>query len=179
MREKFFLPSILTACVIFFVGWYQFFYEPIQREILSMELETRRLREVEREISELKARYGNLSTLAEAKSLQLDEARNFLPPTLMQDEFIDALYRAAEFSNARIISVHAGEEISSKEIQAQIINVTLEADYISLLNFIRTTLDGERLTNLENFSVESAGNKILSCKLSFKIFAEPTKNPAG
>ena len=173
MRERFFLPLTLLACAIFFFGWYQFFYEPTQREIVNAELETRRLREVEREISELKKRHGNLTALAEVKSLQLDDMRNFLPPTLEQDEFIDALYRAAEISNARIISVQAGAESSGKEIQSQVINVTLEADYISLLNFIRVTLDGGRLTNLENFSVTGACNKILSCELSFKIFAEP------
>ena len=173
MREKFFLPLTLVACAIFFFGWYQFFYEPTQREILNMELETKRLREIEREIFNLKARYENLATLAEGKSIQLDETRNFLPPTLAQDEFIDELYRAAEFSNARIISVQAGAENSSDEIQTQIINVTLEAEYISLLNFIRMILDGGRLTNLESFSVESAATKRLSCELSFKIFAEP------
>ena len=173
MREKIFLPLTLLTCALVFFGWYQFFYEPMQREIVNTELETRRLREVEREISELKTRYGNLTALAEAKSLQLDEARNFLPPTLAQDEFIDGLYRAAEISNARIISVQTSAENSGKEIQSQIIDVKLEADYISLLNFIRTTLDGTRLTNLESFSVTGAGNKILSCELSFKIFAEP------
>lgn len=172
MRKSFFLPLTLLACAIFFFGWYQFFYKPAQREILNTELETRRLREVEREISELKARYGNLTAMAEAKSLQLDEMRNFLPPTLAQDEFIDALYRTAEISNARIISVQTDEEISSDKLQTQVINVKLEADYIALLNFIRATLDGGRLINLESFSAESAGNKILSCELSFKIFAE-------
>ena len=172
MRENFFLPLTLVACVLFFFGWYQFFYEPTQREILSAELETRRLREIEREISDLKARHGNLSVLAESKSLQLDEMRNFLPPTLAQDEFIDGLYRVAEISNARIISVQTGEENSGKEIQSQIIDVKLEADYIALLNFIRTTLDCGRLTSLERFSLEGTGNKILSCELSFKIFTE-------
>ena len=172
MREKIFLPLTLLTCALVFFGWYQFFYEPMQREIVNTELETRRLREVEREISELKTRYGNLTALAEAKSLQLDEARNFLPPTLAQDEFIDGLYRAAEISNARIISVQTSAENSGKEIQSQIIDVKLEADYISLLNFIRATLDGGRLTSLESFSVEGTGGKILSCALSFKIFAE-------
>lgn len=172
MHEKFFLPLTLVACAIFFFNWYQFFYEPTQQEILNAELETRRLREIEREISEIKTRYGNLSTLAELKSLQLDEMRNFLPPTLAQDEFIDGLYRVAEISNARIISVQTGEEISSAEVQSQVINVKLEASYIELLNFIRTILDGGRLTNFENFSVENVGKKILSCNLSFKIFAE-------
>ena len=174
MREKFFLPLTLVICALLFISWRQFFYELTQREIANMELETRRLREVEREVSELKARYGDLSAVVAAKELQLDEARIFLPPTLAQDEFIDGLYRTAESSKARIISVHAGEENSSDKIQSQVVNVKLEGNYVSLLNFIRTTLDGGRLTNLEKFSAESAGGNVVSCELSFKIFAEPT-----
>jgi len=174
MREKFFLPLTLAICALIFAGWYQFFYETTQREIAATTLETRRLREIEREISTLKARHGDLPAFAEAKSLQLDEMRNFLPPTLSQDEFIDGLYRAAESARARIISVQAGDETADDKISAQIINVRLEADYIALLNFIRTTLDGERLTVLESFSAESSGNNVVSCALSFKIFAAPT-----
>ena len=172
MRDKIFLPLTLILCGLVFIGWRQFFYEPTQRETLNMELETRRLREVEREISELKTRYGSLTKLAEVKTLQLDEVRNFLPPTLMQDEFIDGLYRAAEIFGVRIISVQTGEEISADAIQTQVISVTLEARYISLVNFIRAIFDGGRLTKLESFSVERAGN-FISCQLNFKIFAAP------
>ena len=173
MREKFFLPLTLAICVPVFVMWHQFFYEPTQREIAGMELETRRLREVEREISTLKARHGDLTAFAETKALQLDEMRKFLPPTLAQDEFISVLYRAAESARAQIISVQAGNETADDKITAQVINVRLEADYIALLNFIRATLDGERLTVLENFSAESSGGNVISCALSFKIFAAP------
>ena len=173
MREKFFLPLTLAICALVFVAWYQFFYETTQREISGMKLETRRLREVEREIAALKALHGDLSTLAETKALQLDEMKNFLPPTLSQDEFIDGLYRAAESSKARIISVQTGEETSDDKIAAQIVNVRLEADYIAVLNFVRETLDGERLTILESFSAESSGGKFISGALTFKIFAAP------
>lgn len=171
MNEKFFLPITLAICVLVSFGWYQFIYEPARSEILSMELETRRLHGVKQEISELKARHGNLAAFVAAKELQLDRARIFLPPTLAQEEFIDGLYRAADFSKARIISVHTGEEIQDKDVQAQVLEVKAEADYISLLNFIRMTLDGERLATLEKFSVDSVEGNILSCSLSFKIFA--------
>ena len=59
MRDKFFLPLTLTICAMIFFGWQQFFYEPMQREILTTELETRRLRELERSIVEFKTRHGN------------------------------------------------------------------------------------------------------------------------
>ena len=171
MRKRFFLPITIILCAILFVGWQQFIYEPARREILSMELETRRLRELEREISALKARHGDLSSLVAAKELELDAAQNFLPPILQQDKFIDELYRAADLHRARLISVQTGEIISSKEISAQIINIKLEADYISLLSFIREILDGERLATLEKISLEKSEGKFLSCELNFKIFA--------
>ena len=172
MRDKFFLPITLLVCGIIFFCWYNFFYETTQREIASTEMETRRLREVEREILELKARYENLTALVELKEQQLDAARNFLPSTLEQDKFIDVLYRSAELCGVQLMSVQTGEEISAQEVQTQIVTVKLETDYISLLNFIRESLDGGRLVSLEKFSVNSAGDKILLCELNFKIFAE-------
>ena len=171
MQEKFFLPTTFFICIIIFIGWHQFFYAPTQREILNIELETRRLREIKREILELKTRHGNLSAFVAAKELELDAARNFLPTTTSQDKFIDELYRAAEACNAQIISVQAGEIISTEEFQSQLVTVNLEADYVSLLNFIRETLDGERLASLENFYAGSSKGKILSCEVTFKIFA--------
>ncbi len=170
MRDKNSLPLIIFALIIILTfSWWQFIYEPTQREILAMKLEARRLREVERELLELKARHGDLSAFVEAKELELDAARNFLPSTLEQDKFIDELYRAADFHRARIISVQT--DTPSEALQAQVISVKLEADYISLLNFIRDVIDGGRLTTLERFSVESAAGRILSCELSFKIFS--------
>ena len=136
-----------------------------------MELETRRLRDVEREILQLKARHENLSAFVEQKESELDAMKKFLPTTLMQDKFIDELYRAADIHKAQIISVRADEIISEEKFQSQTVSVKLETDYVSLLNFLREISDGERLTRLENFSATSEGDGIVSCELSFKIFA--------
>jgi len=136
-----------------------------------MELETRRLRDVEREILQLKARHENLSAFVEQKESELDAMKKFLPTTLMQDKFIDELYRAAEVHKAQIISVRADEIISEEKFQSQTVSGKLETDYASLLNFLRAISDGERLTRLENFSATSEGDGIISCELSFKIFA--------
>ena len=136
-----------------------------------MELETRRLNEVAREISDLKARRGDLAAFVLEKEMQLDEARIFLPATLAQDKFIDGLYKAAELCGARIISIRTGEAISVKDLQSQVVSVNLEADYISLMNFVREILDGDRLTTLDEISIEHSNGKVLSCDLNFKIFA--------
>ena len=171
MQDKFFLPTTIFICLILLIGWQQFIYEPARREILNLELETRRLNELEREISNLKARHGNLSAFIEEKEFELDAARKFLPSTPAQDKFIDEIYRAAEFDRIQILSVQTGEIISAEKFQSQVVSVNLEADYISLLNFIRAILDGGRLISLERFSVQSAGDKFISCELDFKIFA--------
>ena len=176
MNNRFLPVIILGLIIILSSGWYQLIYEPARQEILSMELETRKLREIEREILELKARHENLAAFVEAKEDELDAARNFLPPTLAQDSFIDTLYRASDFHKVQLISVQTREINSREELQAQTVKLHLEADYVSLLKFIREILDGERLAILENFSATSAGNGIISCELSFKIFAEPIQN---
>ena len=169
MREKFFLPATLVVCVIFFIGWYQFFYTATKLEILTTQLETRKLRELEWELEDLKVRHGDLSLLEAMKESELDEARKFLPTTLATDKFIDELYRAAESSRVSLTSVTAGEEISAEEIQAQILTVKAEANYISLMNFLREILDGKRLVGVEKISV--SGANVLSCEMTFKIFA--------
>ena len=174
MDKRFFLPLMIFAvCTLAVVAWHQFFYEATQREILSMKLETRRLRGLEQEISELKARHGDLATFAATNERRLDEARIFLPATLAQDKFIDELYRAAEFNQVRLTAVQADEATSTEEIQSQVVHVTAEAGYVSLLNFIRETLDGGRLVSLEKFSAESVGNNVITCEVTFKIFAVP------
>ena len=170
MNDKLYLPATLVLCLIVLFGWHRFVYEPARREILSMELETQRLRETERELSELKRRHGDLKAFAELKASQLDEARIFLPTELEQDEFIEELYLAAESCGVSIVSIRADEEKFS-EVQSQIVSVTLEADYVSLLNFIRVIEDGERLTRLEKFSAARNDGGTLDCEMSFKIFA--------
>lgn len=177
MNDKLYLPVTLVICLIVLFCWQRGVQDPTRREILSMELETQRLREVEREVSELKRRHGDLRALAELKASQLDEARRFLPTELEQDEFLDALYRAADDCAVRIISVRADEVKPSSDdadgMQSLTVSVRAEATYVALLNFMRTIVDGERLTRLERFYVTSEAGEVLACEMSFKIFAVP------
>ncbi len=72
MYDKKFLPVIIFVLgIILLLGWYELIYAPAQSEILNMELETRRLREVEREILELKDRL-----LTPQAQVLLEEMRN-------------------------------------------------------------------------------------------------------
>jgi len=65
-----------------------------------------------------------------------------------------------------------GEISEIDSVQKQSVKIRLDADYISLSNFIREILDGERLASLKNFSISSDDeSNILNCELEFIIFA--------
>ena len=168
MRGKIFLAAVVICAVV--VGGF-FLYTTAQQEILSMSLETRRLNETARNVLDFKARHENLSALLQSTERELDAAHLRLPQTLEQEKFISELYQAATFSGVSLLSVQAGEVVASEQVQSQIVSVNLEASYISLLRFIREISDGERLVSLEKFSVAKSDGSILSCELSFKIFA--------
>lgn len=171
MPDKRFLPFVtLIVCVVCFFALEEFVFEPVRRDTVNMQLETRRLREVEREILELKERYGDLSAALAQKERELEAAREFLPVELAQEKFIETLYRAADSQGAQIISVQAGS-VEGDELQSQIVTVKLEAQYVSLLNFVREIVDGKRFAVLDKASVEGTGDKFLSCELTFRIFA--------
>lgn len=171
MPDKRFLPIVtLIVCVLCFFALNEFILEPARRDTLNMQLETRRLREVEREVLALKERYGDLSAALAQKERELDAAREYLPVELEQEKFIDTLYRAADSQRAQIISVQVGE-VEGDELKAQTVTVKLESQYVPLLNFVRQIVDGKRFAVLEKASVESTGDKYLSCELTFRIFA--------
>ena len=172
-NRNFLLPLTIVVCAVIFFALQNFVWEFARRDTVNMQLETRRLREIEREILELKARHGNLETFVAKKDRELDAAQEFLPSEPSQEKFIDEIYRAADLQRAQIISVRAGEISEGDELQSQTVTVTLETDYVSLTNFIREILDGKRLTTLEKFSVTGTGGKILSSELTFQIFSMP------
>lgn len=176
MDKKFFL--LLIICALAIVAWYQF-YEITQSEIWEMKLETRRLRGLEQEISALKVRHRDLTAFAATNEQLLNEARILLPVTPAQNKFIDELYRTAENNHVWLTAVQSGEVTAAEEIQSQLVHVSIEADYISTLNFIREILDGGRLVSLENFSAVSGGNNVITCELTFKIFAAPSNLSAN
>ena len=171
MSDNRILPLVtLVVCIVCFVALNEFILEPARRDTLNMQLETRRLREIEREVLAFKARHGDLSALVAQKERELDAAREYLPVELDSEKFVDALYRAAEAWRAQILSVRAGD-VEESELQSQTVTVKLESQYVPLLNFVREIVDGKRLAVLEKASIESTGDAFLSCELTFRIFA--------
>ncbi|MBO4400625.1 MAG: type 4a pilus biogenesis protein PilO [Selenomonadaceae bacterium] len=168
MREKSFLPTVFGTCAAAAVLFWLLVYTPLKAEISAMRLETQQLQLQARELETLHARYGNLVDFAEKVDERLILAQEFLPAKLDDEKFIESLYQIAGGKKILINSVQVGE-ISEGDVQRQSVRVQLDADYISLLNFIREVLDGGRLVTLENFSLEGSG--VLNCELEFYIFA--------
>ena len=181
--KKIFLPAVVAIFFLMSCGIYFFSYKPAESEILRIQLETRKLQAVEKELADF-WRNKNPEDFVERTEENLFAARENLPEEISSDKFIEKIYSSANLNKVQIISVQAGEvslvnaeeKNPSAEIQKQIITVKLAANYISLMNFIREIYDGERLANLENFSVsaENSGN-ILDCELHFAIFSVSLK----
>ena len=175
-REKF-LPAItiLICCVvaIFFIN---IIYAPLESAISSMQMQARKLHGIERDLDNFKKSHGDIEKFFTLTENRLIESREFLPPESAQDTFVAEIYKIAEKNNVRINSVQVGEmqaveknSEDNKKFFRQSINVKIDADYISTLKFLREILNGNRLTTLENISVDS-GENILKGDIEFLIF---------
>ncbi len=161
----------LLICATIGIFYWQLIYLPIQSEILKFKTETRQIQLIRAEISKLQTRHGNFDDFVEMNDERLALAQEYFPAEMDDEKFIAELYNLADAKNILIYSVQTGEN-SGGEIQTQSIKIRAEAEYISLLNFIREVVDGARLVNFENFSIESDGKtNILDCEMEFSIFA--------
>lgn len=178
MNKKNSLPAIiLIICAMVAILYRQFVYIPIQKEIADLNFETEKVEAIEKEIATLTARHKNFEEFVASTEEKLLQMQEFLPAEMNAEKFIAELYILAENKKILINSVQAGEIAEKDSVNRQKINIRLESDYISLLNFIREILDGERLASLENFSIASEGeSSILNCELEFMIFAADLGN---
>lgn len=177
MNKSFYLPTIIfTTCAMVAILYWQLIYQPVQAEISRLDAETKQIETIESEIEILQARYGNIEDLAALTEERLFKMQKLLPNEINAEEFIAELYKIAEDKNILINSVQVGEISEKDSTQKQSVKIRLESNYISLLNFIREILDGERLVSFENFSITRADEtSILNCELEFLIFAENEK----
>lgn len=173
MLRKNLLPLFLTILAIFAFVYWQFIYIPFQEEMASIRAENQKFMAIEHELIEFKTRHEDVEAYAELTNENLHEARRSLPDEIADAEFVDALYRIAESNRILINSAQVGSISAddSNNVQRQSINVNLEGDYVSLLNFIREVLDGERLAYLANVSMTGNGG-FLNCNLEFLIYAQ-------
>lgn len=173
MRNKKFLPSaILITCATVAILYWQLIYLPVQAEISRLNAETKQIELAELELKNLQERYGDLEKFVELTEDRLAQMQEYFPAEMQAEKFVAQLYSVAEDKKILINSVQLGEVSEKNSVQTQTVKIRLSSDYISLLNFIREILDGERLASFENFSIarEDDGN-ILNCELEFVIFS--------
>ena len=173
MNDRKFFPAIIfTICATVAFLYWQLIYIPIQAEISNLNAETKKFQAAEKELKTLQTRYKNFEDVVDSTAESLSLAQELLPAEMNDEKFIAALYTLAENKKILINSVQVGEISEKDSVQRQSIKIRLDADYISLVNFIREILDGERLASLENFSLTGNGeSNILDCELEFSIFA--------
>ena len=173
-KKIFYLP--LTILIFFLVGYTfnEFFYQPYQKEIFKINLETKKIHAEEKILSDFKNRHKNFDNFVELVDSNFYSAKNYLPENSQADIFVNEIYKIAEKNRVKINSVQVGDisNFDSEKVQQQNISLKLSAEYVQILNFIRELLDGERLTNLENFSIEPTDIKnLLTCEITFVIYS--------
>ena len=178
MSTKNFFPAIVfTICATVAILYWQLIYLPVQSEISNLAAESKRLETIEKELEILQARHKNFEEFVASTEEKLFQMQELLPAEMNAEKFIAALYTSAENKKILINSVQTGEISEKDSVQRQEIKINLDADYISLLNFIREVIDGDRLASLENFSIAKDGKShILNCELEFIIFAANVEN---
>ncbi len=175
-REKFLpLITIFFCCVVAFI-FVNIIYEPLKSATSSMQMQARKLHAVENDLEKLKKSHGDLEKFFTLTESRLVDAKNFLPSESEQDAFVAELYKIAEKNNVLVNSVQIGElqaveqnSEDNKNFFRQSISVKFDADYISTLKFLREILNGNRLTTIENISLES-GENILKGDIELSIF---------
>lgn len=160
-----YVGGLISVCFIFVLFYLQSVYISWQSEILEMQSETKKI--LASEIT-LRNFSDNETELSEEN---LISAREFLPLDSEQEKFTDEIYRSANRYNIKINSVQV-DELSEveKNFYRQAIKVQFDADYISVLNFLREISDDKRFSVLENISVN---NNI--CDAEFFIYSTDSR----
>lgn len=171
-KKNIFAAAVVVICATVGILYWQLIYEPVRAEIMAMDAETKRIETLEGEIEKLQLRYGNLEDLAALTEERLAQMQEYVPAEMETEKFVAEMYRLSEGKKILINAVQVGEISEKDSVQKQSVRVRLESDYISLLNFIREILDGERLASFESFTIAREGRtNILNCELEFVIFA--------
>lgn len=171
-RKIFF--ATLCLCLLLSTAVYYFYHVPLQRELVQLRLDRRRTAQLVVDILNFRNEHGDLDDYL----LALDEQRavidRALPEQLSQGEFIDYLQRTALEHKIRLLSISPGsvEKTADARIVRLPIRILIECSYFTLLDFLKSLEDGERLICMENFSVASTDwGDSLRCELNLVLFA--------
>ena len=176
-KEKFFPAATIIFCVVIAVLFYQIVYVPIQNEILTAQMKTRRLQTISRDLENFKKRNGDLENFSALIESRLNDAQEYLPAETMQENFVAELYRIADKNKISVNAIQIGElepveknSASDEKLFKLSLKINFEADYFSTIQFLREILNGNRLATLENFSLDG-DNNFLKGELEISIFS--------
>ena len=177
----------ISGSALLMVIFYFAFHEPLQKDILKMNLETQKIVKDGIEILNFKSKHGDLNEYIKKLEERYQDTNIFLPEKIEQGEFIKDLQQKALENQVKIIAIIPGkiqsfvEEKSDdqkenselmKDIVMLPINLKIDCGYIQLLNFLKAIETNERITQIKNFSIVSKGDgENLSCELNIIIFA--------
>lgn len=169
--KKFFPVTIICGGIFFIFLWLHFVFIPIQSQILEIQTETKRLQAVEKDLEKLQRRNKNLSEFAEFTEENLSKSKKLLPEKSSEENFSEEIYKSAEKNKILINSLKVGELISEENFQKQSVQIKIEGNYTSILNFISDIYDGKRFAKPENISMENSGENFITCNAEFFIFS--------
>ena len=178
MNRKNILRIGIIAAVLFLAGiYFKSLYISLQAESAQVKSELERLKVEEKILQNFLNRQEQVTEFIELSEENFLSAQEFLPTDSEQEKFTETIYSAANKNSVQVISLQIGELLPvespkdfSGEFYKQSVKIQLEAEYVSLLNFIREVLDGERFATFANISLDSEEN-ILIGEVEFFIYS--------
>ena len=196
--KKSFIITIIFCTGIIIVFWI-LSHKLTQQKILRLNLERQKLAQINTNILNYKNKYGDLDEYLAKLEERYNLANISLPEQMQQGEFINFLQQTALEQQVKIISLNTGsiqliEESDKNDVENNVesnfiqnkesalsklpISIKIECDYVSLIKFLKTVEESERLMKIDNLTIigKDDGDNII-CNLNIVIFAlERRKN---
>lgn len=180
-ERQLFVATVLL-CLSITAAYYFIVHQPLERELVQLDLERRRAAQQSIDILNFKNEHGDLSELL----LELDEQRvdveRALPTQLSQGEFINYMQSTALANKIQLLEITPGTPARDEALPIirLPIKIRLECSYFKLLDFLKALEQSERLINIKNFTATSIGDgERLKCELEMIVFAADTEDDAG
>ncbi len=177
-ERQLFLATVLL-CLSISAAYYFVVHQPLERELLQLDLERRKAAQQSVDILNFKNEHGDLSELLTDLNDQRVDVDRALPNQLSQGDFINYMQSTALANQIRLLSMTPGTPTrdESLPIIRLPIRVKLECSYFKLLDFLKALENSERLINIKNFTATSIGDgERLSCDLEMMVFAADTED---
>lgn len=171
-REIFFATVLI--CVLSAAAYWNFYHEPLERELLQMELNRRQAAQQTVDIINFKNENGDLDDLMTELDEQYNELERALPTKLFQGEFINYLQSTAQANKIRLVSLTPGT-VARDEILPVLklpLRVQIECTYFKLLDFLKALEQSDRLIKTEKFKAKSKGDgELIVCELELILYS--------